>query len=90
MDALKFRLVNKGQLGDNAQVYVTPVKCVCDMQYSYPATRLTRTMFSQQLSVCLSVRPSNMTPVLEVLIPFNMSVAWNLCFLCNLKITKPW
>ena len=28
---------NKGQLGDNAQVFVAPVDWISDMQYSYPA-----------------------------------------------------
>ena len=41
-------------------------------------------LFSRRLSVCSYVRPSYVIPVSEVPIPSNMSVALNLCFLCNL------
>ena len=41
-------------------------------------------MFSQRLSMSPSICQSNTSPVPEVQIPSNMSVALKLCFLCNL------
>ena len=52
---MKFILLIKAQI-DIAQVFVIPVECCSDMQYSFSATRKWRGVFSERLSVYPSGR----------------------------------